>query len=50
MGREGSDGTETAAFNRAEEMHGIPNPLKGLKKPPSQPRLQSISGEHEEAI
>ncbi|MFH1919009.1 MAG: hypothetical protein ABIP48_03860, partial [Planctomycetota bacterium] len=24
-----------AAFNRAEEMHGVANPLKGLKKPPS---------------
>ncbi len=39
-----------AAFNRAEEMYGIANPLKGLKKPPSQPRLLSISTEDEEAI
>ena len=39
-----------AAFNRAEEMHGIPNPLKGLKKPTSQPRLQSFSAEDERAL
>ena len=32
-----------AAFNRAEEMHDVANPLKGLKKPPSQPRLHSLS-------
>ncbi len=39
-----------AAFNYAEEMFDIPNPLKGLKKPASQPRLQSISPEDEQAI
>jgi integrase len=39
-----------AAFNRAEELHGIPNPLKGLKKPRSQPRLQSLSPEDEKAL
>jgi len=39
-----------AAFNRAEEMHGIPNPLKGLKKPRAQPRLQSFSPEDEKAL
>ncbi len=26
-----------AAFNHSQEMHDIPNPLKGLKKPPSRP-------------
>ena len=30
-----------AAFNRAEEMDDVANPLKGLKKPRSQPRLVS---------
>ena len=39
-----------AAFNRTEEMHGISNPLKGLKKPRSEPRLQSISAEDEKAL
>jgi integrase len=39
-----------AAFNRAEEMFGIPNPLKGLKKPRAQPRLQSIGAEDEKAL
>ena len=39
-----------AAFNYAEEQYDIPNPLKGLKKPASQPRLQSFSKEDEEAI
>ena len=39
-----------AAFNRAEAMHGIGNPLKGLKKPRSQRRLQSFSAEDEKAL
>ncbi|HEX4131534.1 MAG TPA: tyrosine-type recombinase/integrase [Pirellulales bacterium] len=39
-----------AAFNRAEEMFDVPNPLKGLKKPKAQPRLQSFSPEDEQAI
>ncbi|HTN76510.1 MAG TPA: hypothetical protein VL096_14725, partial [Pirellulaceae bacterium] len=39
-----------AAFNRAEEMFGIANPLKGLKKPTPKPRLQSISPEDEQTI
>jgi integrase len=39
-----------AAFNRAEEMHGISHPLKGLKKPRSEPRLQSFSREDEESL
>jgi integrase len=39
-----------AAFNYADENHDIPNPLKGLKKPPAQPRLQSFSKEDEEAL
>ena len=39
-----------AAFNRAEEMSDVPNPLKGLKKPQSQPRLQSFSPEDEQAL
>jgi len=39
-----------AAFNHAEEQYDIPNPLKGLKKPASQPRLHSFSNGEEEAI
>ncbi len=39
-----------AAFNRAEEMFDVPNPLKGLKKPASKPRLQSFSAEDEKAL
>lgn len=39
-----------AAFNRADEMSGIPNPIKGLKKPASKPRLQSISPEDEQTL
>jgi integrase len=39
-----------AAFNRAQEMHGITNPLKGLKKPTASPRLHSLSEEEEQAL
>jgi len=39
-----------AAFNYTQENHEIPNPLKGLKKPPSQPRLQSFSKEDEKLM
>ena len=39
-----------AAFNRAEEMSEVPNPLKGLKKPMSQPRLQSLSPADEQTL
>ena len=39
-----------AAFNRAQEDHGIANPIKGLKKPKATPRLQSFTQEEEEAI
>jgi len=39
-----------AAFNRAEEIYDIANPLKGLKKPASQPRLQSFSEEDEKTL
>ncbi len=34
-----------AAFNHAQAMHDVPNPLRGLKKPPPQPRLHSLSDE-----
>ena len=40
----------SAAFNRAEELHGIPNPLKGLKKPRAEPRLASLSSDDEKAL
>ena len=36
-----------AAFNHVQNEHGVRNPLKGLKKPPSRPRLQSIAPEDE---
>lgn len=39
-----------AALNRADELHDIPNPLKGFKKPQSRPRLQSFSPEEEETL
>jgi integrase len=39
-----------AAFNRAEEMYGIANPIKGLKKPKAEPRLASINPEDEQLI
>jgi len=39
-----------AAFNRADEMYGVANPLKGLKKPKPKPRLNSISPEDEQVI
>ena len=39
-----------AAFNRAEQMHGIAHPLKGLKKPVSKPRLHSFSPEEEKTL
>ena len=31
-------------------VHDVPSPLKGLKKPPSRPRLHSFSGKEEEAL
>lgn len=39
-----------AAFNRAQEDHGIDNPLKGLKKPTAEPRLHSLTPDEEVAI
>ena len=39
-----------AAFNRAEEMYGVVNPLKGLKKPRPKPRLHSFGAEDEKAL
>ena len=39
-----------AAFNHAQAMHDVPNPLRGLKKPPPQPRLHSLSDADEGAI
>jgi integrase len=39
-----------AAFNYAQQEHGVRNPLKGLKKPPPQPRLQSFSPEDEQVL
>ena len=39
-----------AAFNHCQDMHDVPNPLGGLKKPPPRPRLHSLSAEDEGAI
>jgi integrase len=38
------------AFNHAQEMYDVPSPLRGLKKPPQQPRLQSLSTEDEHSL
>jgi len=39
-----------SAFNHAQEMFDTPNPLRGLKKPPQQPRLQSLDADEEQSI
>lgn len=39
-----------AAFNYAEETYDVPNPLRGLKKPPPRPRLHSLSLEDEQSL
>ena len=39
-----------AAFNYSRDMHDIEHRLKGLKKPPSRPRLHSFTAEDEAAI
>lgn len=39
-----------AAFNQGAETYGIRNPLVGLKKPPANPRLQSLSREDEDTL
>lgn len=39
-----------AAFNYAQENFAVPSPLRGLKKPRAQPRLQSFSKEDEAAL
>ena len=39
-----------AALNRAQDTHDVPHALKGLKKPPSRPRLDSFSAEDEAAL
>lgn len=39
-----------AAFNHALDMRDVPHRLKGLKKPPSRPRLHSFSKEEEAAV
>lgn len=39
-----------AAFNYCQDNHEVSNPLKGFKKPASQPRLHSLSAEDEKAL
>lgn len=39
-----------AAFNHVQREHALHNPLRGLKKPPSQPRLHSMLSKDESAI
>lgn len=48
--RRGAITTVISAFNYACEMHGIRNPLTGLKKPPQRPKLQSFSPEDEQLL
>ncbi len=43
-------GVVLAAFNFAESMYDMANPIKGYKKPRAQPRLHSISPEDEQII
>lgn len=38
------------AFNHAQENFDVPNPLRGLKKPPQRPRLHSFSAEEEQDL
>ncbi|MEQ8786068.1 MAG: tyrosine-type recombinase/integrase [Pirellulaceae bacterium] len=39
-----------SAFRHAQEMYDVINPLRGLKKPPPRPRLQSFSTEDEQLL
>jgi integrase len=39
-----------AAFHHAERQYGAPNPVKGLKKPGSRPRLQSFTPDDEAVL
>ena len=39
-----------AAMNHGQDMHDVPHKLRGMKKPPHQPRLFSFSDEEEAAI
>ena len=39
-----------AAFNRAQDLFDMPNPLRGMKKPAPKPRLTSISPEDEQTL
>ena len=48
--RRGAIAIVLAAFNHAQNMHDVPHRLKGLKKPPSRPRLHSFTEEDEAAI
>ena len=38
------------AFNYAQDMFDVSNPLRGLKKPPQRPRLHSFTSEEEQAV
>jgi len=42
--------TVLAAFNHAQTHHGVPHRLKGLKKPPAQPRLFSFDADEEQSL
>ena len=42
--------TVIAAFNYAQNNFDVPNPLKGLKRPASKPRLHSITDEDEKTL
>ncbi len=39
-----------SAFRHAQDMYDLPSPLRGLKKPPQRPRLQSLTAEEEQLV
>jgi len=39
-----------SAFHHAQDMYGLRNPLRGLKKPPQRPRLHSLSSDDEQVL
>lgn len=38
------------AFKHAHQMYDVPNPIRGMKKPPQRPRLHSINAEEESLL
>jgi len=42
--------TVLGAFKHAQEMYDVPNPIRGMKKPPQRPRLHSINADEESLL